>query len=276
MSKNIDKKNETNVTPFDIAEMEADSGLGLGQIKDEDLALPFIKISDGNDAPKGAIWNDITGEVLSGTDGILVVPCYYQRRYVEWAPKESKEAGSGAPINIFTPEDKAAGKVPPTELRPGSNNDRTDWIVGSENYIENTAYHYVVRIDDQGLMEPGLITMKKTGLKKSRGWNSMMSSRIEHGKSGPFRPPSFAYVYHLTTELQQKESYKWHLWKITLRGNLADHCSEPGVVYSFAKSFASSVEAGDMVVKHETEGAGTAETATAETIITGDEKPSPF
>ena len=104
MSKNIDKKNETNVIPFDIAEMEADSGLGLGQIKDEDLALPFIKISDGNDAPKGAIFNDITGEVLSGTDGILVVPCYYQRRYVEWAPKESKEAGSGAPINIFTPE----------------------------------------------------------------------------------------------------------------------------------------------------------------------------
>ncbi len=99
----------------------------------------------------------------------------------------------------------------------------------------------------------------------------MMSSRIEQGKNGPFMPPSFAYVYHLTTELQQKDSFSWYLWKVTLLGNLNDHCKEPGIVYNFAKSFASSVEAGDVVVKHEAEGAE----ATADITKTGEED-SPF
>ena len=260
MSKNVQEKNETNVIPFDVSDMEADSGMGLGQVKQEDLALPFLKIADGKgDVKSGDIFNNVTGEIYSGSEGIRVVPCYYQKRYLEWAPRGSK----GAPVNIFSPEDKAAGRIPATErrLKPDGTEDYTDWVVAQGpdderglNYIEDTAQHYVLILTPEGGMEPGLITMHKTGLKRSKAWNSMMRSRIVNGKNGPFMPPSFAFVYLLTSDKQHNSKDEtWHLWKITLEGDISENCEDAGIVYNFAKSFASSIGAGEVTVKHESD-----------------------
>ena len=245
-NKTLSKKKESNVIPFDIAGLEADAGLGLQNVTQEDLALPFLKIltaedaeTVGGEARGGDIYNTVTLEVFKGDVGIKVVPCVYQRRYVEWAP----EGTQGAPLNIYTPQDKTAGKMPKTEQR---GDDRTDYIVGSENYIENTAQHYVVVVDDEGRMETGLITMKKTGLKKSKAWNSMMQSRVEMGKEGPFIPPAFAYVYNLTTEKQKNDKGQWNTWKITLDGKVPS-----ADIYNFCKAFAKSIEDNNVIVKHE-------------------------
>jgi hypothetical protein len=264
MSTKIQTKKESNVIPFDVTTMEDDAGMGLQNVTTDDLALPFLKISDGKgDIGSGDIFNNVTGEVFDGTEGIKVVPCVYQKRYIEWAPMGEQ----GYPVNIFTPEDMAAGRVPKTEQR--EEKDRTDWVVGSSNYIENTAQHYVVRITDEGGMEPGLISMKRTGLKRSKAWNSMMQSRVELGKNGPFQPPAFAYVYTLKTERQQRDNNIWYLWKVTLEGNLGENAKEPGIVYNFSKSFASSIDAGEVVVKHE----GDSPSNTDDIAAKGDDSP---
>lgn len=259
-NKSVSKKNESNVIPFDIASLEADAGLGLQNITQEDLALPFLKIltaesaeTIGGEARGGDIYNSVTQEVFKGDVGVKVIPCLYQRRYIEWAPQGTQ----GAPLNIYTPKDKADKTMPTTEQR---GDDRTDFIVGSENYIENTAHHFVVLIDDNGRMETGLITMKKTGLKKSKGWNSMMNSRIEMGKKGPFIAPSFRYRYHLTTEKAKNDKGQWNTWKILLdgpvlnfdeKGNLED---PKGLeIYNFCKAFAESIVEGSVIVKHESD-----------------------
>ena len=93
------KKNEVaetksaEVVQFDPTMFEADAGMGLENMGAEDLALPFLKILGGmskeldvlEDARKGDIYNTVTGAVLKGKDGVKVVPCAYQRRFIRWA-----------------------------------------------------------------------------------------------------------------------------------------------------------------------------------------------
>jgi len=251
-NKSVSTKDESNVIPFDVASLEADAGLGLQNITSEDLALPFLRIltaenAEAHEGAKGGdIINSVTQEIFDKTVGIKVIPCVYHRRYIEWADRESEDGG--APLNFYTPAQKASGEMPKTERRMGEDGkeDYTDWIVGSENYLENTAHHYVIMIREGGRIEPGLITMAKTALKKSQAWNSMMTSRLEKGQNGHFNPPSFSYVYHLTSEKATKGNYTWNTWKVTLGGKV-----ESADTYKHCKTFAKSVEEGQVTVNHE-------------------------
>ena len=199
MSKQeVAKTGNTEVAVFDAAMFEADAGRGMENMGQEDLALPFLKVLSGNDpvldeneaARKGDIYNTVTGQIFKGKDGIRVIPCAYQRRFIQWAPRGS---GTGAPVAIYEP-----GDTRPDTQR--SADDNKDYVVdGSGEYIEETHQHFVILLNDDGGAETALIAMKSTQLKKSRKWNSMMASRQMQGKNGPFTPPRFSHLYHLKT-----------------------------------------------------------------------------
>ena len=95
----------TDVAVFDASMFENDAGQGMDNMGQEDLALPFLKILSGldpilderEDARKGDIYNTVTGQVYKGKDGIRVIPCAYQRRFIRWAPRGT---GTGAPVAI--------------------------------------------------------------------------------------------------------------------------------------------------------------------------------
>jgi hypothetical protein len=244
------KKNEVaeagsrEVAVFDIAMMEQDAGQGMDNMGTEDLALPFLKVLSGNDpvldenetARKGDIYNTVTGLAYKGKEGVRVVPCAYQRRFIQWAPRGS---GSGAPTAIYEP-----GQARPKTER--SADDNKEYVVdGSGEYIEETHQHFVLLLNDDGSHETALIAMKSTQLKKSRKWNSMMASRTMKGKNGPFTPPRFSHIYHLKTISEENSKGSWHGWEMSCEGVIED-----GALYTRAKGFAESITAGDVVVKH--------------------------
>ena len=248
MSKVAEKK-ESNVVAFDASVFEEDAGIGLGQLGQEDVALPFLKVlsrqdpilDDLDNAKAGDIYNTVTGQVWKGKEGISVVPCVYQRRYIEWAPRGT---GTGAPINIFTPDDNR----PKTER---SSEDNREYVVdGQGSYIEETHQHFIVIVGDDGSMETALIAMKSTQLKKSRKWNSMVQSRTMQGKNGMFTPPRFSHVYALKTVSEENSKGSWHGWEISLNGPVED-----ANIYQSAKAFATSILAGEVNVKHQDESA---------------------
>ena len=248
MSKVAEKK-ESNVVAFDASVFEEDAGIGLGQLGQEDVALPFLKVlsrqdpilDDLDDAKAGDIYNTVTGQVWKGKEGISVVPCVYQRRYIEWAPRGT---GTGAPINIFTPDDDR----PKTER---SSEDNREYVVdGQGSYIEETHQHFIVIVGDDGSMETALIAMKSTQLKKSRKWNSMVQSRTMQGKNGMFTPPRFSHVYALKTVSEENSKGSWHGWEISLNGPV-----EAANICQSAKAFATSILAGEVNVKHQDESA---------------------
>lgn len=244
MTKALAEKQTNEIVEFDPSMFEADAGSGVENLGQDDVALPFLKVLSGNDpvldeneeARKGDIYNTVTGMLTKGKEGVRVVPCAYQRRFIQWAPRGS---GNGAPVAIYDPNEER----PQTER---SSDDNKDYVVGGNGeYIEETHQHFVIVLNDDGSAETALIAMKSTQLKKSRKWNSMMASRQMQGKNGPFTPPRFSHVYHLKTIQEENSKGSWHGWEMSLDGPITD-----AALYARAKQFAESITSGDVIVKH--------------------------
>ena len=274
MSKAVAKVAETEVstevTAFDISMFEDDAGKGMENLGTEDLALPFLKVLSGNNseldthetARKGDIYNSVTGVAYKGKEGVRVIPCSYQRRFIQWAPRGE---GSGGPVAIYEP-----GQPRPEAVRDfDKNGDNKDYLTdGSGHYIEETAQHFVLLINEDDSIETALIAMKSTQLKKSRKWNSMMMSRSIKGKNGPFTPPRWSHVYHMKTVPEGNSKGDWHGWEMSLEGPVTD-----ANVYNRGKAFAESISSGDVVVKHTEEGNSDSKPAPAGGEVLKDEIP---
>jgi len=250
--KEVAVKENTAVAAFDATMFEADASQGLGNVSNEDMALPFLKIVSGldpilderEDVRKGDILNTVTGEVFKGKDGIKVIPCAYQRKFIQWSPRGT---GTGAPAAIYEPTDD----MPKTQRDP---NDNKEYLAdGSGDYIEQTAQWYVKVVDDNGGTTNALIAMKSTQLKKSRKWMSMILSREMQGANGPFTPPMFSHIYNLKTVSEENSKGSWHGWEMSLNGPISDAGQ-----YNSAKTFNASIEKGEVNVKHQQEGSDTA------------------
>jgi len=232
-----------NAGPLATNVFEADAGQGVANIKQEDLALPFLKVlgqlspevnkrdaKHVEGAQPGMIINTVTAELFDGEKGIQVLPVYYKRQYIEWQDRgESK----GAPVNIYD-----AGDDIPKTTRDKSFKDR----LANGNYLENTVSHFVVLLGKTPTT--ALISMKATQLKISRKWNSMMMGLKLQGKNGLFTPPTYSHIYKLKTVQMSNDKGTWFGWDVSTVGPVQDKA-----VYEIAKNFAASVSKGEIQAK---------------------------
>ena len=251
MSKNqVAVKEDKQYAVALAGDFEQDANNGFDGMSQDDFALPFLKlltstspeVGEVEGAMPGFIMNSVSGELYDGKKGITVIPVAYVRQYIEWAPRGS---GSGAPQSIHPATSDILAR---THREPGDNKDYLD----NGNYIENTANHYVMVLNDSGIPEPALIVMKSTQLKKSRKWNTMMQSTKLMGKNGPYTPPMYSHVYRLTTQAESNDKGKWYGWEVERVGPIEDMNQ-----YAAAKSFAQQINSGEVKVKHEGDGAAT-------------------
>ena len=242
---NVAKKAEAKLPALSLDMMESDAHSGLENIQQDDLATPRLKIlmqlspelEEMENAKAGMIYNTVTNELYDGSKGIRVLPCAYQRQYVEWADRGQ---GSGAPINVYD----ASSDILTKTTRDDANKDR----LSNGNYVETCGNHYVLLITDNGDATPALITMKATQLKKSRKWNSMLLNLKLKGKNGLFTPPSYSHYYRLKTVKEGNDKGNWYGWEISRESQLEDTN-----YYTMAKTFAESVSKGEVKVKYEQE-----------------------
>ena len=227
------------------------TGPSLSERTTEDFAIPYLNII-GDTSPQidkedseyiagaeaGMIFNNVTDKVYNE---ITVLPVYYRRRYVEWAERGE---GPGAPVNIYTPSQfeqmKREGKV----VRGEDNKER---IVGGDTYIENTAEHYVIVIEPDGMWSKAIIKMKSTQLKKSRTWNSIMSNQRRVDGDEVYQPKDFARSYTLKTIREKNDKGKWFGWVIS-EGVWIDQLNNPNVqkIYEDAMRFEKQIHSGEV------------------------------
>lgn len=237
----VKKENAVAIASF----LEQDANKGLEGLTQEDLATPRLKVlmalspqvTEMPEAKAGMIYNTATDKLYDGSKGIKVLPCAYVRQYVEW---QDRGQGTGAPVNVYGSDSNILTKT----TRDNNNKDRLE----NGNYVETCANHFVIIVEDDGQVSPAVITMKSTQLKKSRKWNSMMSSLQLQGKNGPYNPPTFSRFYNLKTVLEGNDKGKWHGWDITA-GEWITEAERP--LYKRASDFSESVRSGRETVKHE-------------------------
>jgi len=242
--RNMNQVAERKKTDVALTGMfEADANTGFGNMDTDDYALPFLRVLgqlspecnkrdakyvDG--AEPGMIFNTVTKQLYDGEEGVNIIPCFYKREYVEWSDRGE---GTSAPVAIHSVD----SGIIKDATRDAGYKDR----LPNGNYLENTA-SYFVTIDDG---TSALISMKSTQLKVSRNWNSMMNSIKLKGKNGMFTPAMYSHVYNLKTVQQSNDKGTWFGWTIEKVGPVQDKD-----LYEAAKSFAGSVNKGDVTAKH--------------------------
>ena len=115
------------------------------------------------------------------------------------------------------------------------------------NYLEETAYYYVLMETKSGGMTPALITMKSSQLSVSKKWLAMMKLiQIEDGKGGFRRPPMHGVVYNLASALQQNNLGSWYGWSVTQDRIMGQ---EDLALYKEAKSLQETASKGNVQTK---------------------------
>lgn len=216
---------------------------GFENVKPGDTAVPFIYILQAlspqvkrghpqfiSTAKDGFFFNNVTLEVLEPP--IVVIPCFYQKSFVEWMPRDS---GGG-----FV-------KAHPDEsiLEGCKKNEKNLDVLPNGNHVIQTAYYFVLNVRKDGKCERSVLSFTRTQLKKSRRWLSqMMSLQLKVAGKGTFRPPMFSHSYELDTILEQKDKFSWYGFRI---GSPKILVSEEQ--YLMARTFHQECNAGAVKVK---------------------------
>ena len=240
---------------FSIAAASEDmADKGFEQIGANDLALPFLKVlgqlspqvTQGDpafipEARPGMIFNSVTQDLFDGQRGIEIVPCYYKLEYLEWPDRQE---GANAPVNTYPADSDILSQT----KRDEQNLDR----LPNGNYIQETASHFVLRVEDGQPQETALMSMKATQRKKSKMWNSMMRSVKEKRSDGKgfYTPAMFTQRYLLNTVLEKNAKGTWYGWKISHVGPVQNQ-----MTLDAAMGFYDSCMKGNVNVKYENESA---------------------
>jgi len=215
---------------------EEDANIGLESIGKDDLAIPFLTLLQSN-SPQlmedkslrpGMIFDTV---LKKGYESIIVVPCNYEKQYVEWTPRESGGGIQGTHSAIDGLE----------LLKACKKDDKGKDILPNGNLLVPTAVYYVVYMHGEDSAK-AIISMTSTSLKKSRRWNSIMAGITMKGKEGtPFTPPLFSHTYKMTTVGEKNVHGSWYNWDISMNAPVDDP-----MVYQTGKQFAVDMEKSKM------------------------------
>lgn len=253
MSKNaVAVKAEESTALAIPSELEQFAGLGMDQVRTEDMSIPFLRIlaqlspqvnkRDGayvDGAEAGMIYNTVENVAYDGEEGILVIPCYYNRRYVEWKPREK----GGGYVNAYDVDDKIVHST----FRDERGND----VLPNGNILSNTAQFFVLLLDKDGTASRCLITMTSTQLKKARKWVTQMQSRTAMGKNGMFVLPMMSQVYRMRTVEERNDKGSWFGWEISHARSLQLGLETEKMLFQMGVDFSAAVRAGEVKVKED-------------------------
>ncbi len=186
-------------------------GAGLQNVGASDVLIPRLSILQAlspqinkrkpeyiEGAEQGMICDIGTGELFK--DGVLFVPCYYSKVYIEWHPRESDKG-------------LAAIHTDSEILDQTTRNHRNQPVLPNGNYISETAQFFGLNLNADG--RRSFIPMASTMLKRARRWMTLATGeKLDRGDGTKFTPPLFYRAYHLTTVADGNAQGDWFSWKI--------------------------------------------------------------
>jgi hypothetical protein len=233
---------------------EADAGAGFEEASASAFAIPFLQVlqsgspqckkSDGayiKGAEEGMFYNTVTQEIFSGEDGIIVIPCHYTQRFIEWKPRES---GGG-----FVAEHLPTNPIVGTTEKDDKGRD----LLPNGNTLVDTRNHYVLIEGADGSLTAALLALSSTASKMSRTWMSKMQGiKIKNAVGAFIIAPMASRKYKLTTVAKSNDLGSWFVPNVELIGIVDD-----AAVYAEAVAFRDAVRTGQASVKHQ--GSGTSD-----------------
>ena len=242
----LDKK--SNAGALATISLRNDSGVGSEEIKSEDMSPTILKILHEmspeckahnakyvEGSKPGMIYAKGINALIDGTKGVDVIVAHTNIRYPEW-----QEMGDTAAPPVTTHLNVPADAV---ETRNGR------WTLPNGNYVEKTAYFYVVVLGDEP--RPAVITMRSSNLTPARELNQLIKNLRFKDDKGVYNPAAYAAVYNLKTAAKTAGSKNWHVYKPSMNRALDISKKEDADLYLMAQEFQKSVSKGSAKPEYE-------------------------
>jgi len=231
-------RGETGVA-LPMQALYAEQGSGMEEMGSEDFTVPYLSIVQPTsaylkknesayieEAEEGMFVNTLSDEVYSGTDGLLVVPCYFRAVYTEQKPGKNGKFVTEHPVS-FPDADKT------------TRNEHGQDVLQNGNVLIRKNRHYLM-LAHEG--EPVILTCKSTSLKVSKKLNTLLAGRkMKTAEGQEFTPPIFSSVWRLTTTFEKNDDGSWFNPKFEPVGDLQDES-----LFQRCREFASMVRGGDV------------------------------
>ena len=242
--KGVPATTAKNALPATV-DLFGDAGLGFEQADRDAYTIPFLVILQTNSpqcdeidgARPGFFFNTATKEVYDGKEGVTVIPCAYQQKFIEWVPREKGGGYRGE-------HDKA------TIMAKGyTRDDSGRWVLPNGNYLADTHYHFCIILTKKG---PRTVVMglSSTQLKPSREWmTSMVNCKIRDKQGKDHPAPMMAILTKLTTTDKTNEKGKWKLLKTEVLRLIDTAKAEEVRWYLMAKEFHDQIMTGKVTAE---------------------------
>ena len=241
-------------TGMGLDDLAADAGSGSQNVTAKDTATPLLRLLQDNSpevkkidskyingAQAGFIHNNVTNEVYNGTKGITVVPCYFEKVFIEW------RSGRGGLQGVHPVNTPLKDQITMTGVKQNDGSIKIMPLLPNGNSLIETNQHYVLMLKDDGSYEAAVIPMASTQLRCSRTWNTLVKKVVLQRSDGtPFNPASYYCQYKLTTKGVQKGDHSWYIYHVESLGAVATR-----TIYDIAKALEHSVAMGGIKPKHE-------------------------
>jgi len=253
-------KDSTGALSTEVGEIDfaADAGAGLEGTQKDDYAIPFLAILQGlspqvvdglEGARPGLIMDSID---LTFSDRVVVVPCAFARRFIEWAPRNKGGGFRGEHL----PLDVESGKIGEEYVDTKSGMKRLGVKVTDKdgatyfNELKDTRSHYVLLVKPDGTFKPCVISFSSTQVKKSKRWLALISgTQLRNAAGAIYTPPSYAMMYEMSAVKEQNDQGSWFGWSMGKLGAVRQRD-----MYDAAKAFNALVTSGQVKTSYEQEG----------------------
>lgn len=185
-----------------------DAGSGFEDQTVDDITIPFLAVLQGlspqvtNNSPDGSrpgmLYNTVTEELVSGDDGIFVIPARIERLFVEWKARED----GGGQVARYAPDDPVVKRAQAScefgKLKTEAGNDLLD-----------TYYLYCVQLETGKPVDEAepigfvVLSFVKTKIKVFKHWNTRVNMFTIPVNGGKQRPPIFAHTVKVTSAKQK-------------------------------------------------------------------------
>ncbi len=221
-------------------------GTGLEDTDSGDYAIPFVRVLQSGSpqlkknhakyiegASQGMLFNTVSNAVYDGDEGILVIPCAYTKKYIEWVPRD---AGGGIVNSEHTVD----------ILKSATQNEKKKYLLANGNEVQETAQYFAIIVNNEEEPEEALLSFTSSQLSFSRRWNSMLkTSRVKNSAGDMVLAPMFANVYRIKTVEQSNDLGSWYGFTVEKEK------PTPIELARLARDFMTAARSGNVQVKQE-------------------------
>lgn len=249
------------------ARFAEDAGAGRENVTSDAMALPFLKLlqakgeaeTDPERYKAGMLLHSITGNGYDirekGGKPLHFLLCHFSKQIVEWGDKDAGNGGlkarhacTAASLEVYNSLPKndkkkvlapSLGKTPfPPAETPG-------------NLLEETAYHYMLMLLEDGALDVGVLPLKSTGLTPSK-------KLMRQVDTASVKAPTFAKIYSVESFLDEQKTgahNKFYNVRFAVVGDVTDAMEYKE--YAAAKAFYLSISGGKAKLDDQAESAAT-------------------